>query len=171
MSVSSNVNQRSSCVYVTCENCVDVDGLTVLHSDGLTWNSCLDVVTSHNHVSRRPRTPPTIPGDQPRLCFRNETWINVDGHQHILRLLNTNVDGKRKVMYALTEIKGVGRRYSNIVCKKADVDLNKRWVVLKILRRSLTITVAAPVSSTRMNSNALSPSSKTPPNSRSQRGS
>jgi small subunit ribosomal protein S18e len=47
-------------------------------------------------------------------------------HQHILRLLNTNVDGKRKVMYALTEIKGVGRRYSNLVCKKADVDLNKR---------------------------------------------
>jgi endonuclease III len=48
--------------------------------------------------------------------------------QHILRLLNTNVDGKRKVMYALTEIKGVGRRYSNIVCKKADVDLSKRCV-------------------------------------------
>ena len=32
-------------------------------------------------------------------------------------------------MYALTEIKGVGRRYSNIVCKKADVDLNKRYVI------------------------------------------
>jgi ribosomal protein S13 len=48
--------------------------------------------------------------------------------QHILRLLNTNVDGKRKVMYALTEIKGVGRRYANIVCKKADVDLKKRFV-------------------------------------------
>ncbi len=31
-------------------------------------------------------------------------------------------------MFALTEIKGVGRRYANIVCKKADVDLNKRWV-------------------------------------------
>jgi len=46
--------------------------------------------------------------------------------QHILRLLNTNVDGKRKVMYALTEIKGVGRRYANILCKKADVDLKKR---------------------------------------------
>lgn len=49
--------------------------------------------------------------------------------QHILRLLNTNVDGKRKIMYALTEIKGVGRRYSNLVCKKADVDLNKRWAL------------------------------------------
>ena len=33
-------------------------------------------------------------------------------------------------MYALTEIKGVGRRYANIVCKKADVDLNKRSVLV-----------------------------------------
>ena len=47
--------------------------------------------------------------------------------QFILRLLNTNVDGKQKVMYALTKIKGVGRRYSNLVCKKADIDLNKRY--------------------------------------------
>ncbi|CAG8842998.1 5771_t:CDS:2, partial [Gigaspora margarita] len=46
--------------------------------------------------------------------------------QHILRLLNTNVEGKNKVMFALTAIKGVGRRYANLVCKKADVDLNKR---------------------------------------------
>ncbi|CAO1618608.1 unnamed protein product [Sympodiomycopsis kandeliae] len=45
---------------------------------------------------------------------------------HILRLLNTNVDGKRKIMYALTEIKGIGRRFANVVCKKADVDLAKR---------------------------------------------
>lgn len=29
-------------------------------------------------------------------------------------------------MYALTEIKGVGRRYSHTACRKADVDLNKR---------------------------------------------
>ena len=46
--------------------------------------------------------------------------------QHILRLLNTNVDGKIKVMFALTAIKGVGRRYANLVCKKADVDISKR---------------------------------------------
>merc|ERR1712202_101236 len=43
-----------------------------------------------------------------------------------LASLNTNVDGKQKIMYALTQVKGVGRRYSNLVCKKADVDLNKR---------------------------------------------
>lgn len=29
-------------------------------------------------------------------------------------------------MYALTTIRGVGRRYANLVCKKADVDLSKR---------------------------------------------
>lgn len=52
--------------------------------------------------------------------------MNANSNQ-ILRLLNTNVDGKQKVMYALTKIKGVGRRYSNLVCKKADVDLNKRY--------------------------------------------
>jgi small subunit ribosomal protein S18e len=39
-------------------------------------------------------------------------------------------------MFALTEIKGVGRRYANIVCKKADVDLNKRCVLLAFVRRT-----------------------------------
>ncbi|KAK9318194.1 40S ribosomal protein S18 [Lipomyces starkeyi] len=61
--------------------------------------------------------------------------------QHILRLLNTNVDGKIKIMYALTLIKGVGRRYSNLVCKKADVDLTKRAGELTVeeLERIVTI--------------------------------
>ncbi|KAG4302885.1 hypothetical protein PCANB_000831 [Pneumocystis canis] len=46
--------------------------------------------------------------------------------QHILRLLNTNIDGKAKVIFALTQIKGVGRRYATLVCKKADIDSTKR---------------------------------------------
>lgn len=62
--------------------------------------------------------------------------------QYILRLLNTNVDGKQKIMYALTQIKGVGRRYSNLVCKKADVDLNKRYV-LRFFPSSETLRVGA----------------------------
>ena len=49
-----------------------------------------------------------------------------DNFTHILRVLNTNVDGKQKIMYALTAIRGLGRRFSNICCKKAEVDLNKR---------------------------------------------
>ncbi|GAA0140869.1 ribosomal protein [Lithospermum erythrorhizon] len=55
---------------------------------------------------------------QPRVA--NEDF------QHILRIQNTNVDGKQKVMFAMTSIKGIGRRFANIVCKKADVDMNKR---------------------------------------------
>ena len=46
--------------------------------------------------------------------------------QYIIRLLNTNIDGKRKIQYALMAIKGIGARYSNLVLKKADIDLNKR---------------------------------------------
>jgi small subunit ribosomal protein S18e len=30
------------------------------------------------------------------------------------------------IFWLRTKIKGVGRRYSNLVCKKADIDLNKR---------------------------------------------
>ena len=48
--------------------------------------------------------------------------------QHILRVLNTNVDGREKIAYALTDIKGVGRRFANLVCKKANVDINKRYL-------------------------------------------
>ena len=46
--------------------------------------------------------------------------------QHILRICNTNVDGRQKVMYALTAIKGIGRRFSNLIVKTCDIDLSKR---------------------------------------------
>jgi len=44
----------------------------------------------------------------------------------MVRVSNTNIDGKNKIMYAMTAIKGIGRRFSNIVCKKAEVDMNLR---------------------------------------------
>ena len=49
-----------------------------------------------------------------------------DDFQHILRVLNTNVDGKAKVMYAITSIRGIGRRFANLACKKGEVDMRKR---------------------------------------------
>ncbi|ORZ30043.1 ribosomal protein S13p/S18e, partial [Catenaria anguillulae PL171] len=44
-------------------------------------------------------------------------------------------------MYALTAIKGVGRRYANLVCKKAEVDTNKRAgdITAEELERIVTI--------------------------------
>jgi ribosomal protein S13 len=41
-------------------------------------------------------------------------------------VLNTNIDGKIKIAYALTSIKGIGRRFAVLCCKKADVDTNRR---------------------------------------------
>ncbi|KAJ1506982.1 ribosomal 40S subunit protein S18B [Coelomomyces lativittatus] len=62
----------------------------------------------------------------PRLSIMSLVVPEKGQFSHILRVLNTNLDGKTKIMFALTSIKGVGRRYANIVCKKAQVDLNKR---------------------------------------------
>ncbi|KAJ2722535.1 ribosomal 40S subunit protein S18B [Coemansia sp. Benny D115] len=61
-----------------------------------------------------------------KTTYSSLVALNKDQFQPMLRLLNTNVDGAIKIGYALTKIKGVGRRYANIVCKKADVDLSKR---------------------------------------------
>merc|ERR1719231_797797 len=52
--------------------------------------------------------------------------VKGEDFQHILRVMNTNVDGRQKVVFALTSIRGVGRRFAVVVCKKAEVDLNKR---------------------------------------------
>ncbi|XP_014438822.1 40S ribosomal protein S18-like [Tupaia chinensis] len=43
--------------------------------------------------------------------------------QHILRVFNTNIDGRQKAAFAITAIKGVGRRYAHVVLRKADTDL------------------------------------------------
>lgn len=53
--------------------------------------------------------------------------VDCEKERKLVSNAGLQVDGKQKVMYALTKIKGVGRRYSNLVCKKADVDLNKRY--------------------------------------------
>jgi metal-dependent amidase/aminoacylase/carboxypeptidase family protein len=51
-----------------------------------------------------------------------------EAFQHILRVLNMNVDGRQKIMFALTSIQGGERQFANLVYKKADVDMSKRCV-------------------------------------------
>lgn len=65
-------------------------------------------------------TDPTLPPLLQALVVASQNF------QHILRLLNTNVDGRVKIVFALTAIRGVGRRYATLVCKKADVEITKR---------------------------------------------
>ena len=52
--------------------------------------------------------------------------LHPDNFQHIVRVMNTNVDGKRKVAFAFRMIKGIGVRYAHVCVKKAGVDLSRR---------------------------------------------
>jgi len=60
-----------------------------------------------------------------------ETPIHGSEFQHILRVLNTNIDGLEKCPIAFAKIKGIGRRFSNIILKRANIDLTKRAGQLK----------------------------------------
>merc|ERR1719231_1860060 len=46
--------------------------------------------------------------------------------KHIIRILNTNVEGKRHVPFAITAIKGCGRRFAIAMCKLARIDPYQR---------------------------------------------
>ena len=59
------------------------------------------------------------------------TIVPANEFTHILRIQNTNVKGKDKVMFALTAIKGIGKRFANLICKLAEISLDKRAGELK----------------------------------------
>ncbi|KAF0979317.1 hypothetical protein FDP41_001660 [Naegleria fowleri] len=49
-----------------------------------------------------------------------------ENFKELLRLFNTNIEGRRSILYALTAVKGVGRRFAGIVLKKSEIDQTKR---------------------------------------------
>jgi len=77
---------------------------------------------SFDFFDRRRKDAP----DQKNPFFAKMSLISPDNFQHILRVMNTNLEGKRNTMFAITAIKGVGRRFANIALKKADIDMSKR---------------------------------------------
>ncbi|HJX05147.1 MAG TPA: 30S ribosomal protein S13 [Candidatus Nanoarchaeia archaeon] len=46
--------------------------------------------------------------------------------RHLVRVMNTDLDGKKPLMYALTKIKGIKYVLANAVCRKANVPIEKR---------------------------------------------
>merc|ERR1711935_1118435 len=54
------------------------------------------------------------------------SMVMPESFQPILRVTNTNLKGERKIMFSLTAIKGVGKRYANLCCKMAEINLDKR---------------------------------------------
>ncbi|CAD8043291.1 unnamed protein product [Paramecium primaurelia] len=49
-----------------------------------------------------------------------------DSFRHIIRILNTNVEGKQRLAYGIRSIKGIGRRFAIQICKVLRLDLTKR---------------------------------------------
>ncbi|KAH0502956.1 40S ribosomal protein S18 [Microtus ochrogaster] len=45
--------------------------------------------------------------------------------QHFLRGPNTNINGRQKIVFAITAVKVVRWRYAHVVSRKADIDLAK----------------------------------------------
>eukprot|EP01071_Lankesteria_metandrocarpae_P001935 Lankesteria_metandrocarpae@DN1977_c0_g1_i1.p1 len=65
---------------------------------------------------------------------------------HILRVHNTNVEGKRCIWVALTAIRGIGRRFATLACKKADINPARRAGELSADEiNRLTAVIAAPL--------------------------
>merc|ERR1711981_977239 len=53
-------------------------------------------------------------------------FVNAEEFQHILRVQNTNIDGNIKITHAMTSIRGMGRRFTDLCLKKAEIDRSKR---------------------------------------------
>lgn len=118
------------------------------------------------------------------------SMVMPENFQHILRVMNTNIAGERNIIYAMTAIKGCGRRFSTVCLKKAEIDVRKRagemvslffsFLLLPCLavpvqrpmsmrkskRHCLFILLFLRLSSLRMMSARLSPSCRTPASTR-----
>ncbi|UYV76549.1 RpS18 [Cordylochernes scorpioides] len=67
--------------------------------------------------------------------------------QELLRVYNTNLDGKRKVPYALRQIKGVGRRFGYMICRANGIDPARHAGTMNEKElEQLQATIADPIS-------------------------
>lgn len=55
-----------------------------------------------------------------------QSLVAPESFQHIIRVLNTNLQGAVKTPFAMTSVTGIGRRFAILACKKAEVDMRKR---------------------------------------------
>ena len=46
--------------------------------------------------------------------------------QHIVRIVNTDLEGTKKIVYALTSVKGIGIKLANVIVEKANIDPKTR---------------------------------------------
>lgn len=60
------------------------------------------------------------------MAEQKHAQFNPDEIQHIIRLYNTNIDGTKKTPFALTKIRGIGKRFAKATVIRAGISPNKR---------------------------------------------
>jgi len=60
------------------------------------------------------------------LEYKNRGQIMSTEYKHIVRLAGSDLEGSRKVVYALTKIKGINVRLADAIVKRANVPQDKR---------------------------------------------
>lgn len=86
-------------------------------------------------IGRRRAKPGAAPDGSPQrgvpIFWRNilkqeaKDVEEVEELRHIVRVLNTDLDGKKQVQMALTGVKGIGRRCARLFAQEANVDPHK----------------------------------------------
>merc|ERR1712232_867426 len=69
-----------------------------------------------------------IKGRKKLLIYKIMSFVieKAENFKYIHRILNTNIDGKRRVPFAIRGIKGIGRRFAALICKVLRIDTSKR---------------------------------------------
>jgi len=86
----------------------------------------LPAILAHPLVSTSPTTAPSrclrVRGGGGEETMEYPSFVK-ERHEfnHVIRIFNTNIDGTRSVLYALTMIKGIGRRFGDAVIKRAGI--------------------------------------------------
>ena len=69
---------------------------------------------------------PQIKKEQPPRERKEQQQTESSDFRYIVRVANTDLDGKKPIKHTLMTIKGVGYAYSNMVCSLSGIDRNKR---------------------------------------------
>ena len=71
---------------------------------------------------KKPAIKPTKQEKKEKPAPKKEKPEEKDDFLYIVRLANSDIDGKKQVMHGLTQIKGIGRRLAITIADKAGVD-------------------------------------------------
>lgn len=55
-----------------------------------------------------------------------EQKTEAEAYRHLVRVVNTDLDGKKQILYALTKIRGISYQLANAICAVAGIDIQKK---------------------------------------------